>query len=61
MNHHDYQYLREAREAHRAEIYRDLAGTYDHRPMSPSAQGRQNAKDESITLDAPITDEEDGE
>jgi hypothetical protein len=41
----DLQFLREAREEARRQMYEDLAGKYERNPLSPRGQAIQDAKD----------------
>jgi len=41
----DLQFLREAREEARRQMYEDLAGTYERNPLSPRGQAIQDAMD----------------
>jgi hypothetical protein len=44
----DREFLREAREHARQEMYKDLAGTYDRNPLSPRGQAIQDARDAGV-------------
>jgi hypothetical protein len=41
----DIQFMREAREEARRQMYEDLAGTYERHSLSPRAQAIQDVKD----------------
>jgi hypothetical protein len=45
----DREFLREAREAARLEMYKDLEGTYERNSLSPRAEATQSARDAGWT------------